>query len=130
MSDLLEFGHTYLLAGRYKSGKSLLVMNLILSAARGGSWLGREVKPGPVYWLQLEDSDRVIARRWQCMAGAPSSNVHVGRGPWHASDENLDATVAALKEAALLVVDPIIAAADVDLWSSIFWCIGEACKEW
>ena len=81
--------------------------------------MGREVKPGPVYWLQLEDSDRVIARRWQRMAGAPSSNVHVGRGPWHSSDENLDATVAALKEAALVVVDPIIAAADVDQWSDM-----------
>jgi hypothetical protein len=117
--DLLEFGHTYLLAGRYKSGKSILIMNLVLVTARGGWWLGREVKPGPVYWLQLEDSDRIIARRWQRMAGAPSANVHIARGPWHSCDENLEATIGTVKGAALVVVDPIISASDVEKWADM-----------
>lgn len=119
VGGLLEYGNTYLLGGRFKTGKSLLAMNLIVATARGGAWIGRETKQGPVYWLQLEDSDRIIARRWNRMGSAPGTNVNIARGPWNSSDDNLDETIAAVQGAGLVVVDPIISASSVERWNDM-----------
>lgn len=119
VAGLMEYGNTYLLAGRYKSGKSILAMNLILATARGGARVGRPVKQGQVFWLQLEDSDRIIARRWNRMGSAPSTSVHIARGPWHSTEDNLPETIEAVKDAALVVVDPIISASSVERWNDM-----------
>lgn len=119
VDDLLEQGNLYLLAARYKTGKSILAMNLILAASRGGRWLDRHVKLGPAAWFQLEDGDRTIARRWAKMCQGPASNVEIVRGPWHLTEENLEVTVHALQGRALVVVDPIISALDVAKWSDM-----------
>jgi len=119
VEGLLEYGALYVVAGRYKVGKTILLMNLVFVAERGGTWLDHQVVPGEVYWLQLEDSDRLISRRWMRMSHAPPSHVHIARGPWQAAEANLDATVAGLMGASLIIVDPIISASTVERWSDM-----------
>lgn len=119
VEGLLELGNVYLLAGRYKASKSILAINLALATARGGFWLGRKVQQGPVYWLQLEDSDRLIARRWKNLAGAVTHNINIARGPWQLNETNLNATIGALLDASLILVDPLISAVNVQHWSDM-----------
>lgn len=119
VTGLLEYGNSYLIAARYKTGKTILLMNLALAASRGAVWLGREVRQGPVFWLQLEDSPRTIARRWQKMARGRTPDLSVSQGPWHTADANLEPTIKTLMGASLIMVDPIISAASVEHWSDM-----------
>ena len=45
------------LSGDGGTGKSLLALQLAVSTALGASWIGRDVKPGPVLFLSAEDDD-------------------------------------------------------------------------
>lgn len=52
---LLPAGLSFLVAAP-KMGKSWLALDLCLSVAAGGEWLGRKVSQGPTLYLDLEDS--------------------------------------------------------------------------
>lgn len=52
---LLPAGLVFLVAAP-KMGKSWLALDLCLSVAAGGEWLGRKVNQGPTLYLDLEDS--------------------------------------------------------------------------
>ena len=52
---LLPAGLSFLVAAP-KMGKSWLALDLCLSVAAGGEWLGRKVNQGPTLYLDLEDS--------------------------------------------------------------------------
>lgn len=59
---LLPAGLSFLVAAP-KMGKSWLALDLCLSVASGGEWLGRKVNQGPTLYLDLEDSaNRAQAR--------------------------------------------------------------------
>lgn len=119
VEGLFERGNCYLLAARYKTGKTILTMNLITAAARGGKWLGRDVQRGQVRWFQLEDSPRIVKRRWQRIAQAPSPDVWIAQEPWQLTAENLETTIRALQGTALVVVDPLIAATTIGRWEDM-----------
>jgi hypothetical protein len=119
VEDLLELGSLYLVGARYKIGKSLLAMNLIVAVRLGGRWLNRNVSQGAVAWFQLEDGERTIKRRWAKMCQGQSPQVAIVRGPWRLTEENLQATVQVLQGKALVVVDPIISALEVGKWSDM-----------
>lgn len=120
VDGLLERGGCYLLGARYKVGKTLLSMNLGLVAARGGRWLGRKIHgPGPVHWVQLEDPPRIIARRWQMMIGLAPSGIHIARGPWVLTDDNVEATISAMTGSVLVIVDPVISSVRVSNWNDM-----------
>jgi len=61
--DLLPEG-LIILAGKPKTGKSWLALNLAVSIATGGVALGKiQVEPGEVLYLALEDSERRLQER-------------------------------------------------------------------
>ena len=119
VEDLLEYGCCYLIAGRYKTGKSIALLNLILVAAQCGLWLDRTVKAGAVVWFQLEDSARIIRRRWEKMGGFPTDDIRIEPGPWKATEENQESTIKTVDGASPIVVDPIIAASSVERWADM-----------
>jgi hypothetical protein len=60
--DLLPVGLTFL-AGRPKTGKSWLALQIAQSVATGGVVFSREVERGPILYLALEDPPRRLAER-------------------------------------------------------------------
>lgn len=65
-----------LLVGRPKQGKSRLALQLCMSVAAGGVFLGRRCAPGETIYLALEDSPRRIQRRLREMK-APPTGLHI-----------------------------------------------------
>jgi hypothetical protein len=70
-----------ILAGSPKIGKSWLALGVAVSVATGGMALGRiSVDPGEVLYLALEDSQRRLQRRLQCVmppkCGQPTGQLH------------------------------------------------------
>ena len=58
-----------LLVGKSKLGKSWLALDLGISVAQGGSFLGQRVERGEVLYLALEDSERRIKNRMAMLLG-------------------------------------------------------------
>jgi AAA domain len=58
-----------MLAGRPKVGKSWLALDIASAVAGGGTVLGRQVEPGDVLLLALEDTDRRLQRRMTKVLG-------------------------------------------------------------
>ena len=62
-----------ILAGRPKVGKSWLGWQMALSVATGGRVLGRDVEPGRVLYLALEDSERRLQDRLRVLGAGPDA---------------------------------------------------------
>ena len=74
------------LAGRPKSGKSWLVLDLALSVAAGADCMGRPVgRPAPTIYLALEDSPARIKERSEIIGLAPD-NAYIAT-TWSAADQ-------------------------------------------
>lgn len=69
--DYLPPGLT-ILSGRPKIGKSWMGMQMALSVLTGGKMFGKDVQPGKVLYLALEDSERRLKDRMK-LQGWPSS---------------------------------------------------------
>lgn len=70
-----------ILAGSPKIGKSWLALGVAVAVATGGIALGKiAVEPGEVLYLALEDTQRRLQRRLQCVlpmeCGQPSGRLH------------------------------------------------------
>jgi len=63
IDGIIPAGALVLLSSREKSGKSLMVIDLLMSIATGESFLDREATPGPVVYLSLEDNLRDVRAR-------------------------------------------------------------------
>ncbi|MFC1929971.1 AAA family ATPase [Chloroflexota bacterium] len=95
-----------ILASKPKVGKTTLARNLALKVARGDAFLGRNVTPGPVVYLALEEKRAEVAAHFARM-GANDERIliHTGSAPQKA--------IAALKTsviqtgAVLAIVDPL-----------------------
>jgi len=103
-----------LFAARYKSGKTLLLNDLMDSVSSGQPFPDRPTKSSRLLWMQLEDPAKTIARRWlrRHPSGTMPTNISVDRGPCRLTVGNLDTTIQALVDSQtnLLVVDPLILA--------------------
>lgn len=69
VDGLIKRGDLVMLAGRPKSGKSWLMLQLAQAIDTGAQWLGRNVTSGKVLFVALEDGERRIherlhIRRW------------------------------------------------------------------
>jgi hypothetical protein len=62
--ELLPRGSLTLLAGREKSGKSLLATDLAASVAGGETFLDRAVQPGPVLLIPARSIDARCGSGW------------------------------------------------------------------
>lgn len=70
IDGLICAGDLVILAGRPKSGKSWLLLQLAQAIDGGGSWLGRAATAGRVLYIALEDGERRLyerlhIRRWK-----------------------------------------------------------------
>lgn len=68
--DLLPEGVT-ILGGKPKVGKSWLVLQIALSICSGGLFFGRDVAPGKVLYLALEDNQRRLQDRMKTQGWRP-----------------------------------------------------------
>jgi hypothetical protein len=64
----IERGESVALIGPAKVGKSLLSLELAASVATGASFLGKDLEPAHVLYLDLENSQRVVVQRLQDMS--------------------------------------------------------------
>ena len=54
LADVLPVGGLSMIIGKPKVGKTVFCRSLALAVARGGSFIGKTIKPGPVICWQLE----------------------------------------------------------------------------
>ncbi len=116
IDQLLPRGSLTLLAGREKSGKSLLMTDLAASVAGGEPFLDHAVQPGPVLLVPAEENLRDVRQRLQRRLGGrtdpPLWVLPVNRGEADflnlARRECLDALHAVIDklEPAVLILDP------------------------
>ena len=113
VDGLIPEGGFALLSGRPKVGKSTLARHLSLAAARGQSWLGRDVDPYgvPVLCLWLEDSPaggRVAYRELGTVDDDPQVFIATARpDPTTDPIATLRARIAAT-QARLAIIDPLV----------------------
>lgn len=74
VEDLLSVGDKGIIAGASKSHKSWLALNLALSVATGGEWLGRRCRKGRVLYLNMEIRPDKILKRIKHVADAKGVN--------------------------------------------------------
>jgi len=74
---LMALGHLVLLAGRPKSGKSWLVLQLAMCIDTGLPFLGQETRQAKVLLIALEDGDRRVYQRAQLLKWTPSKTARV-----------------------------------------------------
>lgn len=71
VDGILALGHLLFLAGRPKSGKSWLVLQLAMAIDRGLPFLGRTTRPGRVLYIALEDGARRVYQRSKTLKWQP-----------------------------------------------------------
>ena len=64
VEGVLRCGHKMIVTGPSKAGKSLVLMQLAVSAAEGMQWLGFKVKQGRVLYINLEIDHASCIRRF------------------------------------------------------------------
>ncbi len=114
---LLPKGGLALLAGMFKSGKTILALQVALMTARGGSVLGFETAPGRVLLLSGEGGPQLLRERLEKMTGGEMAGLD-DLLLWWPTESRLDLaeeeSLAALAEYCkaqkidLLIIDPLI----------------------
>lgn len=116
---LFERGGLYSVASRPKVGKSIMLLNLALSVAKGDDWMGYGVEQGKVCLFQLEDSERTLKSRFEKMNVGPwPKDLYIHVTPFKLDSSNFQLAVDACSDSALVICDPIIQAAGVADWNS------------
>jgi len=83
IDGILRQGHTMILSGPTKSGKSMLAIELALAVSEGGKWLDHRCARFPVLYVNCEvDSRSFDARVYATrsamgMTGAPTGDLHI-----------------------------------------------------
>lgn len=73
VDEILAKGHMAVLAGRPKSGKSWLVLQLAQAVDQGRPFLGRSTKTGRVLYVALEDGERRVYQRCKILKWQPKN---------------------------------------------------------
>lgn len=117
VDGLINYGGSALLTGKYKSGKSTLMLNLIKALTSGESFLGKFMVPGPmrVAYVDMELGES-MAQRWISeVQGIDASKLEYidRRGQGHRLNmrsESLRSKWARMlleREVEVLIVDPL-----------------------
>jgi energy-coupling factor transporter ATP-binding protein EcfA2 len=77
VDGLVPSAGVVLLVGRPKSGKSTLARALAVAVAQGREFLGRQVLPGPVVLVSLEDRKHDVARHLRALGLRPGDPLMV-----------------------------------------------------
>lgn len=103
-----------ILAGRNKTGKSVLLQCIAIGVAHGNKVLGTIDLDGPqdVLFLALEDNPRRMKRRGDCLQTKLPPNLHIAH-EWPRGDE----AITALK--AFLDAHPSVRFVIIDIWPLI-----------
>lgn len=109
VDNLVPDGGIAMSAGKPKSGKTSLMLDLATCVARGEPFLGRRVKRGRVLLLELEEHPDRLREKLQRMGltGDEEVFVHVGRAPVTDPLAWLSYLIAT-HEPTLAIVDPIL----------------------
>lgn len=108
VDKMLTVGGLSIMAGPPKSGKSTLMRQLVLATSRGGEFLGRKVKQGPVIYLALEEQESVLKTQYKTVGLTDDDNVLIHTGGTTSLDPILDLKDAILDfEPALVVIDTL-----------------------
>jgi putative DNA primase/helicase len=78
--------------GDSNSGKTFLAIDMSISVARGGSWMGRRTEPGLVVYLAAESPNSVKGRlqAYQAFHGVTIPNFAIVQSPVNLFDEEAD----------------------------------------
>lgn len=123
---LWEYGSSNLVSATKSAGKSFAMLDLcVVVATGGGHWLGREVKGGRVLYIDEENAESRLERRWKAVARVRGfDNTHRGnlryllkQGVRLDSEGVLDALEAEITDqgATLVVIDTTTSATNADL---------------
>lgn len=75
VDGLIALGYLVLLAGRPKSGKSWLGLQMAMCIDTGHPFLGRDTQPGKVLLIALEDGERRVYQRAHLLKWVPSETA-------------------------------------------------------
>lgn len=84
---ILRRGHKMLVQGPSKAGKSMLLTELAIAVACGGTWLGYPCRQGRVLYVNLEIDARSMDRRIRRIASEPTSSANGPSDPMLANME-------------------------------------------
>lgn len=108
VQDMLTEGGFSVMAGPPKSGKSTLMRQLVLAISRGGEFLGREVKPGKVIYLALEEQEGVLKDQYKTSGLTENDNMIIHTGGITTQDPLLDLRSAILEfKPSIVVIDTL-----------------------
>ncbi|MCA9925545.1 MAG: AAA family ATPase [Anaerolineales bacterium] len=114
VEGLIAFGHLVVLAGRPKSGKSWLVLQLMMCIDTGRPFLNRQTRKAKVLYIALEDGKRRVYQRANLLKWQPENAVVVFEIARFDSGDGLPGPgLAQIEEAAndfdLIIIDTLIA---------------------
>lgn len=90
VDGLLCEGGISLIAGQPKSGKSTITRQLCATIAKGGTFLGREVKQGSIVYLALEEQDTMIYKQFKALGVEETDPILFHAGPMYKQDGHED----------------------------------------
>ena len=117
IEGVLREGHTAILSGPTKAGKSMLAIELAVAVSEGGEWLGHRCEKKSVLYVNCEVASASFTRRIYNVrtgmgyTGAPSGDLHVmdTRGTAATLSTLRDPIIAICKAYAigLVILDPV-----------------------
>ena len=109
MDKLLPAGGLSLLLGKPKVGKSTLARCLLVSVARGGTWLGRKCTQGPTVYLALEEKRSEVRRHFASLGAPGVAPIYcwIDRPPADLKPQEFIRGVMESCRPRLVVVDPL-----------------------
>ena len=109
VDGLIKFGDCVLLAGRPKSGKSWLLLQLAQAVDSGMMFIGKPTTQAPILYLALEDGDRRIHERQHVRKWKPK-RAAFGFGILPLNEGGMDQLQNAAQGYEVIVIDTLRAA--------------------
>ena len=107
VDHLLTQGGLSLLNGKPGAGKTTFARDMALSVAQGKRWLGRNVTPGHVLFLALEEQKRQVKHHMQLMGATAEDEITFYIEPMHDNPMATLASLIAQLTPTLVVIDPV-----------------------